>query len=96
MNGSVFPSATADGENVKRGGAGGWALLPDAERRELAHALPGAPAGSLIVDLQNEARALTGAIVPRGGEWWFLKLLGDAPAVASARDAFTAFATKLP
>ena len=33
---------------------------------------------------------------PRDGKWWFLKLLGDAPAVASAREAFVTFATKAP
>ena len=33
-----------------------------------------------------------GAIVPRDGQWWFVKLLGDTPAVAAAREAFAAFA----
>jgi hypothetical protein len=92
---SVFPSATGGTvENVKR-----WRkqlALPDiddAAVAELAKPLPGAPEGSVIVDLKNENRALTGAIVPLGGSWWFLKLTGDAPAVASARDAFVVFAT---
>ncbi len=95
---SVFPSATGGTvENVKR-----WrrqlalAEIPDAEIAKLAQPLTGAPDGSVIVDLKNEARALTGAIIPRDGKWWFLKLLGDAPAVASARDAFVVFATKVP
>jgi hypothetical protein len=92
---SVFPSATGGTvENVKR-----WrrqlalADIPDAEIAKLAQPLPGAPEGSVIVDLKNENRALTGAIVPLRGSWWFLKLTGDAPAVASARDAFVVFAT---
>ncbi len=95
---SVFPSATGGTvENVKR-----WrrqlalADIADAEIAKLAQPLAGAPEGSVIVDLKNEARALTGAIIPRDGKWWFLKLLGDAPAVASARDAFVVFATKVP
>jgi hypothetical protein len=93
---SVFPSATGGTlENVKR-----WrrqlalADIPDEEIAKLVQPLAGAPEGSVIVDLKNEARALTGAIIPRDGKWWFLKLLGDAPAVASARDAFVAFAAK--
>ena len=95
---SVFPSATGGTvENVKR-----WrrqlalADIPDAEIAKLAQPLAGAPEGSVIVDLKNETRALTGAIIPHDGQWWFLKLLGDAPAVASARDSFVVFAKKLP
>ncbi len=95
---SIFPSETGGVvENVKR-----WrrqlklADIPDDEIAKLAQPLAGGPEGSLIVDLKNEARALTGAIVPHDGQWFFLKLLGDAPAVASAREAFVVFATKLP
>lgn len=95
---SVFPSATGGTvENVKR-----WrnqlklASIPDDEIAKLAQPLAGAPEGSLIVDLKNENRALTGAIVVRDGQWWFVKLLGDAPAVASAREAFVKFATNIP
>ena len=95
---SVFPSATGGTvENVKR-----WRrqlALPDiadAEVAKLAKPLAGAPEGSVIVDLKNEARALTGAIIPRDGKWFFLKLLGDETAVASARESFVVFATKIP
>ena len=95
---SVFPSATGGTvENVKR-----WRrqlALPDiadAEVAKLAQPLAGAPEGSVIVDLKNEKRALTGAIIPLDGKWFFLKLLGDAPAVASARESFVVFATKIP
>lgn len=95
---SVFPSATGGTvENVKR-----WrrqlalADIADAEIAKLAQPLAGAPEGSMIVDLKNEARALTGAIIPRDGKWWFLKLLGDAPAVAAAREAFVKFAANSP
>ncbi len=94
---SIFPSATGGTvENVKR-----WrnqlklAAIPDDEIAKLAQPLAGAE-GAIIVDLKSENRALTGAIVPHDGQWFFLKLLGDAPAVASAREAFVVFATKLP
>jgi hypothetical protein len=95
---SVFPGATGGTvENVKR-----WrnqlklAAIPDDEIAKLAQPLAGAPEGSILVDLKNGNRALTGAIVVRDGQWWFLKLLGDAPAVASAREAFVKFAVNVP
>ena len=94
---SIFPSATGGTvENVKR-----WrsqlklAAIPDDEVAKLAQPLAGVE-GAVIVDLKNDARALTGAIVPHDGQWFFIKLLGDAPAVASAREAFVVFVTKLP
>ena len=94
---SIFPSATGGTvENVKR-----WrnqlklAPIPDDEIAQLAQPLAGAE-GAIIVDLKNENRALTGAIVPHDGQWFFIKLLGDAAAVASAREAFVVFVTKLP
>jgi hypothetical protein len=92
---SVFPSSTGGTvENVKRWRKQlGLADIDDAAVAQLAKPLPGAPEGSLIVDLQNENRAMVGAIVPLGGNWWFLKLTGDAPAVASAREDFVVFAT---
>jgi hypothetical protein len=92
---SVFPSATGGTvENVKRWRRQlGLAEIPDAEVAPLAQPLNGAPEGSVIVDLKNENRAMVGAIVPRDGKWWFLKLTGEAPAVASARDAFVVFVT---
>jgi len=48
--------------------------------------------GAVLVDLKNEARALLGAIVPREGQWFFYKLLGDVAAVEGAREQFVAFA----
>ncbi len=94
---SVFPSSTGGTvENVKRWRKQiGLADIPDAEIAKLAQPLAGAPEGSIIVDLKNEARSLTGAIIPLSGQWWFFKLLGDAPAVASARESFIAFLTKV-
>ena len=43
---------------------------------------------SIIVDLENNSRSLTGAIVRRGGNWYFYKLTGGAAAVAAAREEF--------
>ena len=95
---SVFPSATGGTvENVKRWrGQLALADIPDDEVAKLAQPLSGAPEGSILVDLKNENRALIGAIVPRDGKWWFLKLMGDAPAVASAREAFVTFSAGVP
>jgi hypothetical protein len=50
------------------------------------------PNGAVLVDLKNESRALLGAIMPRDGQWYFYKLLGDAAAVESAREQFVAYA----
>jgi hypothetical protein len=92
---SVFPSATGGTvENVKRWRRQlGLPEIDDAAAAALAKPLAGAPEGSIIVDLKNDNRAMLGAIIPRDGKWWFLKLSGDVPAVASARDAFVVFAT---
>ena len=48
--------------------------------------------GAVLVDLKNDSRALLGAIVPRDGQWYFYKLLGDAAAVEGAREQFVAYA----
>jgi hypothetical protein len=39
---------------------------------------------------------MLGAIVPRGERWWFYKMLGDASAVAAAREDFVRFASTQP
>ena len=95
---SVFPSATGGTvENVKRWRRQlGLADIDDAAVAQLARPLDGGPEGSVIVDLQNESRAMVGAIVPRGGQWWFYKLLGDPAAVAGAREALVVFARGTP
>jgi hypothetical protein len=95
---SVFPSATGGTvENVKRWRRQlGLADIEDAAVAQLAKPLDGGPEGSVMVDLQNESRAMTGAIVPRGGQWWFYKLMGDSAAVAGAREALVAFAKGTP
>jgi len=52
--------------------------------------------GSTLVDLKNPPRALLGAIVPRDGQWFFYKLLGDGPAVDAAREDFGRFVKSSP
>jgi hypothetical protein len=95
---SVFPGATGGTvENVKRWRKQlGLADIDDSEVAQLAKPLDGGPEGSVTVDLRNESRAMVGAIVPRGGQWWFYKLMGDPAAVAGAREALLAFAKGTP
>lgn len=52
--------------------------------------------GSILVDLKNPPRAMLGAIVPRDGQWFFYKMLGDAPAVDAAREDFLRFVKSSP
>ena len=92
---SIFPDITGGiTANVQRWR--GQLGLPEATEAELKAAavpLPGAPEGSVVVDLVNGERALTGAIVPRGGRFFFYKLTGNPAAVQAARAAFIAFAS---
>jgi hypothetical protein len=95
---SIFPSDTGGvASNVKRWrGQIGLPEGDDAAATAAAKPLEGAPEGAVLIELQNEGRALTGAIVPRDGKWWFYKMMGDQPAVAAARDAFVKFAQAQP
>jgi len=52
--------------------------------------------GAVLVNLTNENRSLLGAIVPRDGQWWFYKLLGDTAAVTPEHDNFVHFAQSQP
>jgi hypothetical protein len=46
--------------------------------------------------MTNSPTRLVGAVVPRGGRYWFYKLSGDAEAVAFEKEAFVAFAKSQP
>ena len=87
---SIFPGDTGGAlSNVVRWR--GQLGMPQAEEADImatVKPLPGAPEGSVFVELENAGRALTGAIVPRGGQWFFYKLMGSTPAVAAAREDF--------
>lgn len=52
--------------------------------------------GAVLVDLKSDARSLLGAIVPRNGQWFFYKLLGDSPAVEAAHEDFVKFVRSEP
>jgi hypothetical protein len=56
---------------------------------------PGNP-DAIVVDMTNNNTNLVGAIVPRDGQYWFYKLLGDRAAVAPAKDSFIAFVKSRP
>ena len=92
---SIFPDNTGGlAANVQRWrGQLGLPQAGDAELQAAAVPLAGAPEGSVVVDLVNGDRALTGAIVPRGGRYFFYKLTGNPAAVQAARPAFLAFAS---
>jgi hypothetical protein len=94
---SVFPSDTGGTlANVNR-----WRRqlgLAEVDESGLQSCITGLDAspGAVLVNLTNEQRQLLGAIVPRQGKWWFYKMLGDAPAVASAHEDFLRFVQTAP
>ncbi|MEA3207736.1 MAG: hypothetical protein QOE70_793 [Chthoniobacter sp.] len=95
---SIFPSDTGGTlANVNR-----WRKqlgLPEVDQAgasALVTPLDAALPDAVLVSLTHDARALLGAIVPRGGQWWFYKIIGDTAAVTAAHDAFVAFAKAQP
>jgi hypothetical protein len=46
--------------------------------------------------MNNNGQQLIGAIVPRGGQYWFYKMLGDARAVTPQRENFIRFVKSNP
>ena len=87
---SIFPSDTGGAAaNVTRWrGQLGLPEIDAAALQATIKPLDGAPEGAVVVDLENAGRSLTGAIVPRGGQWFFYKLIGGTAAVKAAREAF--------
>ena len=91
---SVFPSDTGGmlaNINRWRGQVG----LPATDEAGLATCtapLDAALPGAVLADLKGEAKHMVGAIVPRGGQWFFYKLTGEAAAVSAARESFVSFA----
>lgn len=53
---------------------------------------------TILVDMSNDEKKqrIVAAVVPRGGKYWFYKLLGDAEVVGSEKDSFIAFAKSQP
>ena len=68
--------------------------LPPADAAELLKIITPLDLGGVsatLVDMTNKPRRMVGVIVPRGGQTWFFKLLGDEAAVAGAKDALVEF-----
>jgi hypothetical protein len=95
---SVFPTDTGGTlANVNRWR--GQIKLPDVTKNDLpglVSPLDPSDSQSILVDMKSDGQRLIGAIVPRDGQYWFYKLLGDTGAVAAQRDAFIAFAKSKP
>jgi hypothetical protein len=51
---------------------------------------------AFLTEQKNNGQQLVAAVVPRGGQWYFYKLLGDAAAVGPEKDAFVAFVRSEP
>jgi hypothetical protein len=95
---SLFPNDTGGTlANVNR-----WRRelkLPEVDEKGLPGLiapLDAANPDALLIDLSNETRRLLGAIVPRGNQWWFYKLRGDASVVSAERENFIRFAKSSP
>ena len=93
---SVFPNATGGTlANVNRWrGQIGLASVDEAELARLITRPDDKNPEVILADMTNPEtkRQIIGAIVPRGGQWFFYKLMGDADAVAPQKEAFVAFA----
>jgi hypothetical protein len=95
---SVFPSDTGGTlANVNR-----WRKqigLPEATSADLPGMTvpldPSVP-GAILVNMTNNNQQLLAAIVPRGSQWYFYKLMGGTAAVALQKEAFVRFAASVP
>jgi hypothetical protein len=94
---SVFPSDTGGTlANVNRWRKQlGLDEIQEAALKEYVRPMEGVE-GAQLVELANGERRMLSAVVPREGTWWFYKMMGDAPAVNAARDAFVRFAQSTP
>ena len=70
--------------------------IGDKELVSLAKPLDASLPNTILVELTNDTQRMLGAIVPRGGQWWFYKMLGDAAVVGAERDNFIRFAKSNP
>lgn len=94
---SIFPGDTGGTlANVNRWRRQlGMEETDDAGLAQCTQPIEGA-SGAVLADLKHEKRAMLGAIVPRGGEYYFYKLTGDEAAVAAAREDFLGFVRSSP
>lgn len=95
---SVFPSDSGGTlANVNRWrGQLGLGPIAAADLGKTVTPLDPADSQTMLVDMKNNGKQLIGAIVPRGGQWFFYKLLGDEAAVTPQKVAFIAFAKSKP
>jgi hypothetical protein len=95
---SVFPNSTGGVlANVNRWrNQIGLPPVGEADLTKIVSPLDDKIPDSFLVDMTNGSRQLIGAIVPRDGQWYFFKLLGDAGAVAPQKEAFVTFAQAQP
>lgn len=95
---SVFPSDTGGNlANVNRWL--GQVKLPPVDEAGLAKMVqPLDPANpkAVLVDMDNKGDRMLGAIVPRGGQWFFYKFRGNTALVEANKAAFIAFAKAEP
>ena len=97
---SVFPNSTGGTlMNVNRWrGQIGLSQIGEAELAKLVTRLDDKNPDVILVDMTNPdtKRQIIGAIVQRGGQWFFYKLMGDADAVSAQKEAFATFAKSEP
>jgi hypothetical protein len=74
----------------------GLAEIQQNELKPLLSSLDPANPQAMLVDMTNNNKRLLGAIVPRGGRYWFYKLQGDADAVTPEKEDFMTFAKSQP
>jgi len=95
---SIFPSDTG-GQlgNINRWrGQIGLEPVDAAGLAKLVTPLDSQNPQAILVEMTNAGRRMIGAIVPRSGQWFFYKLLGDDAAVAPQKDAFVEFVKSEP
>jgi hypothetical protein len=95
---SIFPNDTGGTlANVNR-----WRRqigLPEVQAADLpsmVSPLDPAQPDAILVDMKSNGKQMLGAIIPRGGSYWFYKLLGDAEAVLPEKESFVAFVKSQP
>lgn len=90
---SVFPNSTGGTlANINRWrNQIGLAPAGESDLGQIVKPLDAKMPDALVADLINGKRRLVGAIVPRGGQWYFFKLMGDDAAIAPQKEAFTKF-----
>lgn len=95
---SVFPSDTGGNlANVNRWrGQIKLAPVDEAGLAKLVQPLGENHPGAVLVDMENQGDRMIGAIVPRGGKWFFYKMRGASAVVGAQKAAFIAFAQSEP